>query len=514
MADKKLRVLVADDIASNRSIVGAFLARLNCQPIFAEDGYDAVELFRQEAPDVVLMDLMMPRMDGFEAIRQIRSFGDDHWVPIIILSALSGEGDIVKGLEAGADDYLTKPLSFPVFAARFKALGRLLDMQRRLSGSLEQFRAVANGVIDGIITADEQGVILSVNRSASLIFGYRASEMIGRNLKMLMPSPFRDEHDAYLEHYVLTGERRMIGQIREVIGLRKDGSTFPLELGVSDLTLPGKRMFIGVVRDISESQRIRRKLADDAARLQRYHDEQEQEQELARSIMERQIRSDWLHDASVQYSVTPASNFSGDVVTVARSPQGVLYAMLADATGHGLAAAVSVLPVLGAFYRLVAQGAPLASIVQELNSLLCGFSFRGRFVAAVLVCVDERARSGAVWVGGVPDALLVDGQGAVVRRFSSAHLPLGITALGRDEVVPEVFSWAEDSQLILCSDGLTEAENAAGEQFGVRRLEDALRASTPAGRVEGVRHALADHLRGHPAGDDMSVLIVDCEGKA
>jgi hypothetical protein len=78
--------------------------------------------------------------------------------------------------------------------------------------------------------------------------------------------------------------------------VRKDGSVFPIELGVSDLQLPNRRMFIGVIRDVSETRRIQRKLAEDAARLQRYHDESEREQELAMSIMERQIRSDWLHD--------------------------------------------------------------------------------------------------------------------------------------------------------------------------------------------------------------------------
>jgi hypothetical protein len=98
--------------------------------------------------------------------------------------------------------------------------------------------------------------------------------------------------------------------------------------------MPNRRMFIGVIRDVSEGRRIQRKLAEDAARLQRYHDESEREQALAMSIMERQIRSDWLHDKAVQYAVMPARNFSGDVVAVARSADNALYAMLADATGH------------------------------------------------------------------------------------------------------------------------------------------------------------------------------------
>ncbi len=510
MSEKQLRVLVADDIASNRTIVGAFLAHLNCTPIFASDGIEAVGLFRQEAPDIVLMDLMMPRLDGFEAIKQIRAMGGDQWVPIIILSALSGEGDVVHGLEVGADDYLAKPLSFPVFAARFKALRRLLDMQRRLSGSLEQVRAVANGVIDGIISADEIGTILSVNRSATQIFGYTANEMVGQNLRMLMPSPHREAHDGYLQRYRESGDKRIVGKILELTGIRKDGSTFPLELGVSDIHLPNRRMFIGVVRDTSEKRRIQQQLAEDAARLQRYHDESEREQELAMAIMERQIRSDWLRDGAVQYAVMPARNFSGDVVLVARSPQGALYAMLADATGHGLAAAVSVLPALGAFYRGAAGNVPLPALVTELNSLLCGLLPRGRFVAAAVVRLEAGSRKGKIWVGGVPDVLRVGDDGRVLQRFVSRQLPLGILPSSEAGIVPEAFSWNEPSQIVLCSDGLTEAENSAGEAFGVKGLERTLQSTPRASRVAGLRQALTAHLGRQPAGDDVSVLIIDC----
>ena len=514
MAEKILRVLVADDIASNRTIVGAFLAHLDCVPLFAGDGVEAVDIFRRESPDVVLMDLMMPRMDGFEAIRQIRAIAGDHWVPIIILSALSGEGDIVHGLDIGADDYLAKPLSFPVFSARFKALRRLMDMQRRLSGSLEQVRAVANGVIDGIISADAAGTILSVNRAISRIFGYTASEMVGQNLRMLMPSPQREAHDGYMQHYVDTGQKRVIGQIRELEAVRKDGSVFPIELGVSDLQLPNRRMFIGVIRDVSETRRIQRQLADDAARLQRYHDESEREQELAMSIMERQIRSDWLHDEAVQYAVMPARNFSGDVVAVARAPDGALYAMLADATGHGLAAAVSVLPALGAFYRGAARNVPLEVLATELNDMLCGLLPPGHFVASALVRLEAARQEGRIWVGGVPDVLLLDDHGQVAQRFCSRQLPLGILPSAEGGVVCEAFQWAVPGQIVLCSDGLTEAENSAGQAFGRAGLEQVLQATSRASRLIGLRQALTRHLAGQAATDDVSVLILDCEVQA
>lgn len=510
MAEKPLRVLVADDIASNRSIVGTFLAHLNCIPIYAEDGVEAVELFRRESPDVVLMDLMMPRMDGFEAIRQIRSIAGDRWVPVIILSALSGEGDIVHGLDIGADDYLAKPLSFPVFAARFKALRRLLDMQRRLASSLEQVRAVANGVIDGIISADESGRILSVNRAASQIFGYSSSEMIGQPLGMLMSDGEFGAAELSIPNLLSSGQMKTGGQIREMLGRRKSGATFPMEVGMSDLQLPNRRMFIGVVRDVSEARRIQRQLAEDAARLQRYHDESEREQELAMSIMERQIRSDWLHDSAVQYAVMPARNFSGDVVAVARAPDGSLYAMLADATGHGLAAAVSVLPALGAFYRGAARNAPLANLVIELNDLLCGLLPAGRFVASAVVRLAAGASEGQIWVGGVPDVLLIDDSGAVVQRFVSRQLPLGILPSAEAGIVCEAFGWKVPSQIVLCSDGLTEAENRQGQPFGRAGLEQTLRTTPRASRVAGLREALNRHLGRQSAGDDVSVLILDC----
>src|SRR5687768_10216938 len=108
----------------------------------------------------------------------------------------------------------------------------LTDAQRALLDSEARTRAILDAAVDAIITIDELGKIESVNPAALRLFGYEANEMIGQNVKMLMPEPYYSEHDGYLEHYKKTGQKRIIGIGREVVGRRKDGSTFPMHLAV------------------------------------------------------------------------------------------------------------------------------------------------------------------------------------------------------------------------------------------------------------------------------------------
>ena len=111
---------------------------------------------------------------------------------------------------------------------------------------------VMNTVLDGLIVINEKGLVLSFNPAAEKIFGYSATQVIGHNIKLLMPPPFCDQHDGYLAHYRETGIRKIIGIGREVIGRRKDGSTFPVDLGINETHVDGTRYFVGTIRDISD----------------------------------------------------------------------------------------------------------------------------------------------------------------------------------------------------------------------------------------------------------------------
>jgi PAS domain S-box-containing protein len=119
----------------------------------------------------------------------------------------------------------------------------------------QRLRAILETAVEGIITINERGIIESLNRAAERVFGYAASEVVGSNVSVLMPSPFREEHDGYIANYQRTGRARIIGIGREVKGQRKDGTVFPMDLSVSEVRLPGRLIFTGFVRDITERKR-------------------------------------------------------------------------------------------------------------------------------------------------------------------------------------------------------------------------------------------------------------------
>ena len=130
-------------------------------------------------------------------------------------------------------------------------------------------QAILDTAVEGIIVIDEHGIIKTFNRAAAKMFGYETAEVLGRNINILMPFPTRGEHDQYISRYVQTGQAKIIGIGREVQALRKDGSTFPVELAVSEVLHGGKRSFTGILRDISNRKRLEKAILDVSEREQR-----------------------------------------------------------------------------------------------------------------------------------------------------------------------------------------------------------------------------------------------------
>lgn len=502
-------VLAVDDSAANRQVLKVFLQRLGFEVHLAENGAEAVERFAALQPDIVLMDVMMPVMDGYEATRRIKAASARRWVPVVFLSALDKEENLVAGLEAGGDDYLSKPINFTILDAKLRSVSRAVRFRRRMEENARRMQVIGDSLVDALIVIDDQGIVQTCNAAMEPMFGYGVEELIGRNVSLLMPEPHASEHDGYIRRYLDTGQPHVIGMSgRRLTGRRKDGSAFPIDLSVSEVHLSGGRNFVGIVRDLTDQMAAEERERRYREQLQSYYDRQEQENALAHAILRRQVDRPELSDRAIHQWMLPAANFSGDVIAAARARDGRLYAMLADATGHGLAAAISVLPALAVFYAMAPRGLGLSEMAAELDRKVADSVPKGRFVAASLLCIDPAAGQAQVWVAGMTDVCLLGPDGAMVGRYPSRHLPLGIGELevGPPEVVPV----APGQQFALYSDGLIEAEDEAGRPFGAQRLETALAGTPAGGRLAAVQGALHAHLAASVPHDDVSLLLVDC----
>lgn len=130
--------------------------------------------------------------------------------------------------------------------------GKIRHYTSTLQHSEARLEAIFDNIVDGLITINDKGIVQNFNKACEKMFGYKAEEVIGKNIKMLMPSHYADRHDQYLQNYVDTGHAKIIGIGRVLEGRRKDGSVFPMDLSVAEIKLANKRLFSGIVRDITE----------------------------------------------------------------------------------------------------------------------------------------------------------------------------------------------------------------------------------------------------------------------
>jgi PAS domain S-box-containing protein len=246
---KEARILWADDNADMRAYVSRLLGgRFNLEVV--PDGNSALNAARARKPDLILSDVMMPGLDGFGLLREIRCDPRLSQVPVILLSARAGEEARIEGLQAGADEYLTKPFSSRELLAVVRSHVKLSRLRREAIEALSQadqsarrLASIVESSEDAIVSKDLNGVITSWNKSAERLFGYTAAEALGKSIMMLIP-PDRTEE----EHRILASLRRGERIDRfETVRVRKDGSPVNVSLTISPV-IDAQHNILGVLK--------------------------------------------------------------------------------------------------------------------------------------------------------------------------------------------------------------------------------------------------------------------------
>jgi len=276
-SEERFRLLFEDDLT------GDYLAApdgtiLLCNHAFVEIfGFDSrEEAVGSNLADLYIAPLSWPRfiqllsenksLERHERIGR-HSDGTIRHVIETVIGTFNTQGELLRIKGYVFDDTNSK-LAATRMQRRNAELEELVSQRTQaLREKHEHLEAIWNSAFDAIITIDGRGRIETANRAAEKMFGYSNAEIIGRNVKMLMPSPYHEEHDGYLRHYRATGRARILNVPRELVARRKDGSTFPIELSVTQVDHSG--YYTGVIRDISGRKELQQHVLEVAAEEQR-----------------------------------------------------------------------------------------------------------------------------------------------------------------------------------------------------------------------------------------------------
>lgn len=261
---------------------------------------------------------------------------------------------------------------------------------------------------------------------------------------------------------------------------------------------------------IDEIANLRRDLTKKNVELDWYRAAAKEDQAVCSRFMSQLAHVYPMADPLLRYWLQPTSNSSGDLIAAARTPGGALHLILADGSSQGLAASLTVMPIVDPFYTMTAKGLVIGAIAAELNRKLKRWLPTGRYASAALIAFEPNEKTLEVWCGGIPPPLLLSARGELIFQFSSTHAPLGLLGAADFDSRTQLRRIDEPGQLVVYSDGVTEAKGADGTQFGRERLINLLRGAPVTERVDRLKHALADHCAGRPALDCVSVATIDC----
>ncbi|WP_339673704.1 fused response regulator/phosphatase [Dasania marina] len=376
-----IKILVVDDNPTDRLVLETILRKQGHTVVSADNGLDALTVFQQQQPDLILLDALMPGMDGFEVAERIKSQVGEDFIPIIFLTSLQDAGSLARCLDAGGDDFISKPYNSVILQAKINAFSRMRTMNRTLLTNRDQ-------------------------------------------------------------------------------------------ISLHNRTL------------------IR-------------------EQEIAKRVFDKVAHAGCLDASNIKHSLSAVSVFNGDVALAGVNALGNLMVFLGDFTGHGLNAALGAMPLAQTFYSMLEKGFSHKDILVEINKKLNEVLPVGVFCCGLLAEINFHERTVKVWNGGLPDGIIYKPESGELVALTSQHLPLGVLAAAEFNGRAELYDVRVGDKLYLWSDGILEAENSQGKQFGEQRLYEVFKANTiPDNLFAEVNWAVNQFIGATEHVDDISVMEI------
>lgn len=278
------KILVVDDTPENVTMLGRTLEYASYSVLAAYSGQQALEIARRELPDLILLDVSMPGMDGYETCQLLKKSPLTHDIPVIFVTARRETGSLVQGFQVGGIDYITKPIRIKEVRIRIRnhlqfrrlmkqrqALIAQLDaLNRELRQKEQRTTAILENILEGVITVDRVGVIESVNPAAADVFHLDVAALVGKRLTDFFGQAYQREYQqifalGQIDHYT---RARSQSVFREIVGHRADGSCFPMEIGLCAMSTLEDTHFVVVVRDISQRKLVEEELHAHRERLE------------------------------------------------------------------------------------------------------------------------------------------------------------------------------------------------------------------------------------------------------
>ncbi len=262
-------IMIVDDSATNRMILEEMVVELGHQAETAVNGKEGLDKIRKKLPDILLLDIMMPIMNGYQVLEALKADSKTRDVPVLVISAIDEMDSVLQCIKNGAEDYLPKPINMLLLKARIGAiLNRLMarEQEERLRKESEaRIRLIVETALEAVIVTDGQGKILIWNPQATLAFGRKPEDVMGLQLaEVVFPPAFRLEYNAGWNDLLAGKPWKLLGSTIETAAMRADGTEFPCELSISRAEWNETSTFNVFIRDITE-----RKKAEEALRTER-----------------------------------------------------------------------------------------------------------------------------------------------------------------------------------------------------------------------------------------------------